>query len=152
LNELYHLDIKSLRTSMLGTVLTDNAKTRLAKGISETARKTLGKIERHSSKASSTYYARFFSGYFNGLWETLTHVLSHLTEGGTVTLVTQGSYYKEIYVDLPQIVREMMAAKGFAERSLKSFRAKSHMALINSRTFASKQAAPDEVVSIFRAG
>jgi hypothetical protein len=146
----YHLDIQALRRTMLGTVLTEKHVPKLAPGVSETATSALRAIKRHSSKASKSYYSSFFAAYFARLLATLTHLEPHLTAEGSVTLVTQGSYYKEVHIDLPLIVAELMGSLGFKEDAKRSFKATTHMAAVNTRTFASKQDAPEEVVSTFR--
>lgn len=150
LRELYGLDLDHLRQVMLGTVLTGRAGAGKGRPSMPTAKAAAEAIDSHSSKASKTYYLKFYLDYFDRLPKILDRVTRHLKADGTVTLVTQGSYYKEFFVDLPKITIEAMQNLGFEEVGRQGFRSSNHMAAINSGTFASKQAAPEEVVSTFR--
>jgi hypothetical protein len=150
LKELYGVDLEQLRRSMLGTVLTGRGVAAKERPDTKTAKEVAEAIDAHGSKASKTYYLKFYLDYFDRLQKILTRIVTHLKQDGTVTIVTQGSYYKEIFVDLPLIVVEIMASLGFSEIGRQGFRASNHMAAINSGTYASKQIAPEEVVSTFR--
>lgn len=150
IDELFGLDVDNLRKSMLGSVLTGREQASKFRPTAPTAQAVISAIEAHESKASTTYYLKFFLTYFEKLGSTLDRTLRLLTKCGTVNLVTQGSYYKEIYIDLPRIVSEMMIERGFVEYERTGFRTANHMAAINTRTFASRQLPPEEIVSGFR--
>lgn len=63
----------------------------------------LASIKRHPSKASSTYYHRTYAQYFSDCHRSLSEIMRVLKPGGVAALIVQSSYYKEIYVDLPQL-------------------------------------------------
>jgi hypothetical protein len=99
--------IQRLRHAMLGSPLTRSDEGGADPGWGRTARTFLRKVERHRSKASSTYYMRYFSGYLRGLHRTLVRLNRVTRRDGVIALVVQDSYYKEVHFDLPAIVGEI---------------------------------------------
>lgn len=104
--------IQSLRRLMLGTPLTRPLEYGAARKSGDTARKFLGKVESHRSKASSTYYLRYYGAYLCGLHTALSRLDRVTRRDGTIALVVQDSYYKEIHFDLPAIVSEIGSRLG----------------------------------------
>lgn len=142
-------DLNELRKSMLGSVLTSDSELKTATTLTPRIQSILSDIEKHESKASATYYARFFTKYFVDLEISLKKLCDRICNEGSITLVTQGSYYKESFIDLPCVIEELMDTQGWSMQSDASFRATNSLAQVNRRSFASTQAPPDEVVQIF---
>ena len=147
--ELMNGEIVELRKKMMGSVLTSRAFEIESGRFSPETRRILNLVKRHPTKASSTYYYRFYSKYFHDLHTAITKISNAVRPTGTVTFVTQGSYYKEIFVDLPAIVQEIMESRGWELKIDSSFRASNSLIQVNRRTYASTQSPPDEVVQIF---
>ena len=124
----------TLRKRMLGTILTGS--TDLVESRTEWGRKCrrlLRHIARHPSKASSSYYSVFFTQYFAGLYESLVQLRRVTRPGGRVAVVVQDSHYKEIPVNLGEIVAEMGSACGWTNHNLISFDVPSPLVRINVR-------------------
>jgi hypothetical protein len=144
LNEETPIDLAKLRQSMLGSVLTRDRRPRGALNPDTLVYSTLKRIQQHGSKASNTYYRRFFSNYFRLLRSSLNKVCKLTPEPRTITIVTQGSYYKEVFVDLPSIVDEFMEEFGYLKRDTFEFIASHAMTAVNTRSLASAFATPPE--------
>lgn len=73
----------------------------------------LQKVAAHPSHASDTYYLKTFLQYFSGLADSLRELNRVTTKGATLALVVQDSYYKEVHVNLPDIVISMCRHLGW---------------------------------------
>lgn len=150
LKTIFPIDITSLRKKMLGSVLTDSVNPIEFNFRSDTLNSVVKKIKAHASKASSSYYYKFFFGYFRSLQESLQLTSTRYPNLKTVSLVVQGSYYKEIFVDLPEIVDELMIDFGYRRTFRGENVSRNSMATINRRSKASKLASAPEVVTTYR--
>lgn len=150
LNEEASIDIQSLRRNMLGSVLTTGMNSIRSKTRSSLAKALLAQIAKHTSKASTTYYYRFFDNYMRLIDTSFQRMTDRDSPPKTVTVVSQGSYYKEIFVDLPAIIDDIMIHSGYKLMSEYPFTTKNHMAMVNSRSAASSLPAPAEMAAIYR--
>jgi len=149
LNEEAKIDLDVLRKAMLGSVLTGELRHRAAMLKSGTARSALEKIKSHKSKASGSYYFRFFLNYFIRLERSLSKITSTVSGLKSITIVTQGSYYKEIFVDVPSIVDDILQSHGYNRVSNFSFLAPHNMVSVNSRAVASGFSPPPEFAATY---
>lgn len=149
LNEEESIDLKALRNEMLGGVLTKEVEPPSIQIHSAVAQNALSMINKHNSKASSTYYYRFFHQYFSKLQRSLSKIATSPTPPQTMTIVTQGSYYKEIFVDLPQIIEEYMLGNGYRLASKFAFLGSNNMVTVNSRSAASSLCPPAEIAAMY---
>ncbi|MEH6718258.1 MAG: hypothetical protein V7704_05175 [Aurantimonas endophytica] len=144
------IDLVKIRRQMLGSVLTERISDGNELISSPTALRALEKIKSHHSKASATYYFRFYGAYIRGLQSSIAKISRITRSGGTCTLVTQGSFYKDIFVDLPIIVDELIEFYGYYGITKSAFDAKYSMVSVNVRSYASTQNSPQEIVSVYR--
>ncbi|WP_269930827.1 DNA methyltransferase [Aminobacter sp. HY435] len=149
LREETGIDLDALRKNMLGSVLTGPVPTPELPLKSLTARTAIEKIRRHPSKASSTYYFRFFHSYFRNLEKSIFKIATSFKNLNTATIVTQGSYYKEIFIDVPNIIDELFDSCGYSCRHRSSFRAKHNIITVNKRSIASNLPPVLEVSSTY---
>lgn len=106
----------NLRRNMIGTTLSNrNLEDHIC--VTASARDILNSIRSHPSKASSTYYHSTFADYFYKLQKSLEQIERVLKLNGTATLVVQDSSYKDIHIDLAQIVIDSMEALGLVPSS-----------------------------------
>ena len=114
LSVLYDKDhpIAALRTEMMGTVIVQKKPTHPSSNWGQACLSTLSAVSTHTSKASSTYYHKTMLGYFRDLFVSLKAISYALKSGGMLVVVSQGSYYKDIRIDLPLIIRQMLASVG----------------------------------------
>jgi hypothetical protein len=152
LSEFEAIDLGKLRSNMTGSVLTGRfviSKETFSISDSKTAVNVLDQIERHASKASTGYYLKFYGKYFSDMQSSIRNITKSSVRSSV--FVTQASYYKEIYVDLPKIIAEMFRAGGFEEQSRVSFAPTNSIVTVNKASYASAQLLPSETVSIFEA-
>lgn len=103
---------RNLREESIGTPLIVSNNLAIQEKWGPTCVDFLEKVLTHESKASATYYYNVHLQYFDSLYTILNRSFRLLTENGRCAIVVQGSYYKEILNDLPQIVVEMVAGIG----------------------------------------
>ena len=73
------------------------------------ARNLLAAIEQHSSKGSKSYYLPWMANYLISLQSGLQEICRVVRRDGTICIVVQDSYYKELHVDMQAIVSEMLS-------------------------------------------
>lgn len=106
-------DFKALRQQLIGTTLTSHARVEVTALWGSTAIKFLRKVHSHRSKASSAYYSRYYENYFAALYQSVGSIDSISRKRIPAGLVVQGSYYKEIYLDLASVIFEMFEGFGW---------------------------------------
>jgi DNA modification methylase len=123
-----------LRQQMIGTPLTGRALIGEELGCSSPGvQGLLDQVRAHSTKAASTYYYRFFCQYFLGMQRSVQEMHRVLAPGGDAVMVVQDSYFKEIHVDLPVLVRGMAVEAGLVVEAEESFEAEHNLRWVNSR-------------------
>ena len=70
----------------------------------------LEKVRTHTSKGSSNYYFPWLRNYFWNLKKGFDEIHRTVTRGGKICIVVQDSRYKELHVNLQQIVTELLSA------------------------------------------
>jgi DNA modification methylase len=91
----------------------------------------LTRVEQHSSRASATYYYNYFVQYFDSIFRSLAEVDRTLVPNGKAVIVVQDSYYKEIHVNLPQIITEMGESIGWRGEDHIKFEVGANLAAIH---------------------
>lgn len=125
-----------LRRALIGTTTVPPALMTPGDHIGVTARCTLDAIANHPSKASRSYYWKWLTQYFLGYAASLAQVAQVTSPTGTIGLVVQDSYYKELHLDLAQITTEILAAFGWQLGRSYKFAPRRSLAQINPRAVA----------------
>lgn len=123
--------IRRLREQMIGTPTIDKAKNYEIGDWGSTCSRFLSVVQRHPSKASSTYYLQYYLQYFASALGSLREIDRVLTKSGRCVLVVQDSYYKGIRNDLPCIFIEMANRLGWSLKHRVDFRVKQTLAAVN---------------------
>ena len=110
---LSSIEQAELRRKLMGTTTVPSRESSVAWAAGETARRTLEAVRNHPSKASSTYYSKWLAQYLATFVSSLTELGRIVAPKGTIGIVVQGSYYKEILIDLPTITDEILAGLGW---------------------------------------
>jgi hypothetical protein len=122
----------ALRQQIIGSVVTEEGEPCFGASSSPTLRRTLEAISHHPTKAASTYYARYFTKYFSDLVRSLSE-LAGAVRAGYVVLVVQNSFFKDIEIDLRQIVTELLQNTGLVLSAAWKHPAKAPIAGSNPR-------------------
>lgn len=91
----------------------------------------LADIQKHTAKASATYYLKNHLQYFDAIYRSLCELDRTIKPGGHCTLVVQDSFYKDIHNNLPTIFHEMTNSFGWKLNWSKEFRSGRTLAQIN---------------------
>jgi hypothetical protein len=125
-------DIRALRDKMIGTpTVTGLDQSNYASSIGQSASSFLKRVGSHNSQASSTYYKKYYEQYFNGMAASLTEIRRVLRPGGQAVLVVQDSFYKDVHLDLAEIIGNMSANLGWQGSQRMDFDVPRTMASIN---------------------
>ncbi len=116
---------------MMGTPTIDKTKNYDSDDWGRTCSRFLSSIQRHPSKASSTYYLKYYRQYFASAFASLREIDRVLKKSGRCVLVVQDSYYKEIRNDLPYIFIEMANGLGWSLKQKVDFHIKQTLAGVN---------------------
>ena len=140
-----------LRRALIGTTTVPPALISPGYHIGHTASRTLDAIANHPSKASLSYYWKWLAQYFLGYAASLAQVSQVTSPTGTIGLVVQDSYYKELRIDLALITTEILAAFGWQLYRSYQFAPRRSLAQINPRAVAYRNGVkPQEQALLFR--
>ncbi|MBJ9957033.1 DNA methyltransferase [Acinetobacter courvalinii] len=133
LNYRLNHEFKELRKSIIGTTTVDKQipEPNIAWGSS--CNKFINLIKNHESRASNTYYYKNHIQYFSNMFRSLEDIYRVLKNDGTMVLVVQNSYYKEIFNDIATYLSEMSDNIGFTLIRREDFPIKS-LSNINKRS------------------
>jgi hypothetical protein len=116
-------DVRTLRDTMLGTpTIRTSPTTPVPERWGPLAQSTLRSITHHPSQSSKTYYRKYYTQFFKDLAASLRSLKSYTAARTRIALVVQSSYYKEIYIDLPEIVKQMSETVGWRFQHQRDFR------------------------------
>ena len=125
-----------LRRRLMGTTTVPSREPSVVTEAGETARRTLEAVRNHPSKASSTYYSKWLAQYLASLVKSLSELGRVVAPNGAIGVVVQGSYYKELLIDLPTITTEILTGLGWSPIRSYEFRPRRSLAHINPRAIA----------------
>jgi hypothetical protein len=123
--------IRKLRERMIGTPTIDNCAKYETDNWGTTCSRFLSAVERHTSKASATYYLKYYQQYFASIFLSLKEIDRVLKPGGHCVLVVQDSYYKDKKNNLPRMFIQMAGHYGWALNKKKPFRVEQTLAGVN---------------------
>ena len=104
---------QEFRRELMGAPLVRSpAKPTIPKSWPASVRELLERIGRHGSKASESYYFKTYYQYFADADAAVAEIAASLKPAGRAALVVQGSYYKEIKVDLPALYGDIAQRHG----------------------------------------
>lgn len=123
--------LDSLRNTMIGTPTINGSRLEKRLEWGETCNRFLEKIENHESKSSSSYYLKTHLQYFNDIFESLRETSRCMKPNANCVIVVQGSFYKEIQNNLPEIFMEMSGNLGWSIKDKFDFSQSRNMAALN---------------------
>ena len=123
--------IRRLRERMIGTPTIDDCDEYDSDEWGQTCSRFLSVVERHTSKASATYYLKYYQQYFASMFASLKEIDRVLKPSGQCVLVVQDSYYKDKKNNVPRMFIEMAAHYGWSLNRKKPFRVNQTLAGVN---------------------
>ena len=121
---------RGLRDCMIGTPTITNQETSIAK-LPKDVRGLLREIERHDSYAAREYYAKFYRQYFSSLDRSMAEMARVLKQNGRAAIVVQTSHFKEVEIDLPQLLISVSRQYGLTSLETLSWKCTTNLAHIN---------------------
>lgn len=128
-----------LRRTSMGTPLARHMPARAATTFPDEVARVLTSIRDHPSKASSSYYYKTYAQYFGDSMASVTELRRVLKPGAAAILVVQSSYYKDVYVDLPNLYVAMGRALEMNASIAIEYDVNRYLAQINSRSTAHRK-------------
>jgi DNA modification methylase len=96
----------------------------------------LQKIRTHNSKAAESYYYKTYCQYFTDMEQSISEMSRVLKYGAIVSLVLQDSWFKDVHIDLPDIIYRLLEVYNFELLSLQREKVVNNMKYINTRSKA----------------
>lgn len=143
-------DKTKLRRSMLGTPLTAPDRHNDLSRLPSSVIGILNQIACHPSKASATYYLNFFSAYFVDLSASFRNISRALKDGAKGCVVVQPTSYKEVIIQLDELVVDIAASVGLNHVETVTFATSKSMALVNSKAHEHARTPKSEFAVFFR--
>jgi hypothetical protein len=81
---------------------------------------------------------------------SIAQVADALRTHGQACIVTQPSFYKDIFVDLPMLLSEIAHSHGLEFESGVEFDSKNSMVSVNRRAQTASRARPNETAAFYR--
>lgn len=132
-----HFD--GLRRGCMGTPLARKQTPPESAEFPDAVADVLRKIKKHPSKASSTYYYKTYAQYFLDALTSLKEVERVLKPQKAAVFVVQSSYYKDVYIDLPELYCEMAKSLNMKASITAEFDVTKFLAQINTRSTAHRE-------------
>jgi hypothetical protein len=124
---------RALRDQMIGTPTITPHQPVADQSWGATCTELLAKVYHHTSRASKSYYWKTHLQYFDGLFRSISEIDRTLKPGGECIMVLQDSYYKDVRIDLAQIVVEMASSMSLRCDHRTDFPTKQSLVGINSK-------------------
>jgi DNA modification methylase len=138
--------IESLRRQMLGTATVEKNSMEASVEWGNKVRMLLERVYDHPSKAARSYYYKNMIQYFNGLFLSLKEIDRVLRKGGQSVIVVQDSRFKDIHVDLPEIVTDVCRQLGWQREHKFNYPSSRHLGRINQRSRSETRSAVESVL------
>lgn len=129
-------EIDALRKDMIGTpkILSKDNEYDLEQFVSQKTKAILKRIKTHKSKAAESYYYKTFFQYFENMQHSIGEISRVTKSGGTVMMILQDSYFKDVFINLKQCVVETFEHFGFILVEAKAYKASNNIRSINTNS------------------
>jgi DNA modification methylase len=145
--EQAHVD--DLRRSMIGTPKITAGEAKVPLGTK--AKALIEQVEVHDSYAAKSYYAKNFKQYFEGMADSLGEIGRVTKPSRHVALVVQDSHFKEVRIDLADILADQATGLGWSYIGRKDFVNIRSMAQLNTRAHeTARTTKPTETVLLMK--
>ena len=143
-------EFKELRRDLIGTTAV-GAFSEGPPELGVKARALVDRIQSHPSKSSGSYYYKTYSSYFVAMTRSIEELSKKLKNDGYGFFVVQNSYYKEILVNLADLITEMAEMSNLHLESAKDFEVERTLRQIHaSRSRYGRRELPTETVMVFK--
>jgi hypothetical protein len=147
------IDISKLRMAMIGSPLVGSGSNE-QRDWGGSASEFLDSVWNHPSKASRGYYFNFFLKYFSAMQLSIAELSRVARPNCSAYIVVQGSFYKEIYLDLATILTEMFEAQNWKLISRRDFEVGASFQSLNpkARMYKKDRKAAESVIRLQATG
>lgn len=143
--------VARLRDAMIGTPRISDLQPNTE--LAPKAKDFLSAVEQHDSYAAKSYYAKNFRQYFEGMADSLTEIGRVSVSGAPVVLVVQDSHFKDIHIDLADLMSDQAKSLGWASVERRDFATSKSMAQLNSRAHdTARSMTPTETILVLQNG
>ena len=143
-------EFDALRRNMIGTATINSALAETNDDWGLLCLSLLDRIKNHFSYASLSYYYKNFLQYFDGLHRSLSEINRVLKPGGHCVLVVQDSYYKDLHIDLANIVSQRVDKFSWELTQRFDFPSVHNLSRINSRAVTRRVLATESVLCFLK--
>jgi hypothetical protein len=105
-------DLAGLRKRLIGTPTIQDVVPRADRRWGRTCNAFLKRLHNHPTKAARSYYYKTYVQYFSGISDSFSELARCIRVGAPCVVVVQDSYFKDIRVQLAQIVNEIADGSG----------------------------------------
>jgi DNA modification methylase len=138
--------IGRLRRDMIGTATVEEQVPEIDPAWGKRAGRLLRQVYDHQSYASRSYYYKNMVQYFVGLSRSLAEIDRVLKPNGDVVLVVQDSRFKDLHIDLQEIVTDMGSELGWSRHHRFNYASGRHLGRINTRSNSTTRSAIESVL------
>ncbi|MDH4378379.1 MAG: DNA methyltransferase [Vampirovibrionales bacterium] len=105
--------IQDLRLQMTGTPRVRKETFSANENLPFSVKELLEAIETHPSKASKSYYLKTYHQFFNDMYLSFEELHRVIKPQGSLCVVVQDSFYKDVHVKLPALLEAILETIGF---------------------------------------
>jgi hypothetical protein len=151
LDESFSDNYGALRRALTGTALTGQAPARRPSNLTAKCHAFLDAVKTHRSRASAGYYYKSHLDYYAKMARALTRLANGLRERGTMVLVVQDSWYKDVHNDVAEILQELCEHRGLKTVDSRDFPVTRSLADVHKHRAAYRRERPTaESVMLFQ--
>lgn len=130
-----HEEFDKVRRGMIGTpTVSSKSKEQETCECLDVFNDVLQKISNHNSKAAQSYYYKTFYQYFFDMDKSVAEIARVLKQDGVISIVLQDTWFKNVHIDTPNIIRMMFEKYGLKLLSINTETVTNNMRYINTRS------------------
>lgn len=120
---------RRIRVEQIGTPLIRSSDP--ARPFPDSVNLVLERVQNHHSYASKRYYHKSFLYYFADMFDALSRMQKWLKNGGTLILVVQDTYYKELYIPTGDLLSAMAEQAGLKAVGRHAWLVRNHLSSLS---------------------
>jgi len=146
-----HFNFMALRDSLMGTTtIRTHQQVTIPPNWAASVQSLLNTIRNHQSHASGGYYFKNLWQYFDDAHRAVTEISRVLKPGALAIFIVQGSYYKDVEIDLPSLYVDIGNAANLDGLVIANYPVRNSLDKINSasRKYVDQKSYVESVVAL----